>query len=303
MQSTLSRSLSFAGIGLHGGLPARLTIRPAPAGFGIWFCRIDVADRDQMIPASWDAVSETTLCTKLANEAGVSVSTVEHVMAALAAAGIDNALLDVDGPEIPILDGSAQLFIDAILSAGLAAVDAPRRAIEILSPIVVETKTARASLSPARRFEAAFEIDFHETAIGRQRYEMAVTPANFTRELADCRTFCRRAEIDQLRAAGLAQGGNLGNAVVIDGDRVVNPGGLRRADEPVRHKLLDAIGDLALAGAPIIGRFESERGGHALTNALLHRLFDRPDAWRWVDADEEVAGTASSDERTRLAAE
>ena len=284
MQSTLSKSVSFTGVGLHGGKPARMAIRPAPAGAGVWFCRVDVSDRDQMIPARHDAVSDTRLCTVLANPAGVSVSTVEHVMAALAGCGVDNALIDIDGPEIPIMDGSAQVFVDAIQTAGLSFTDTPRRALRILSPVMVERGDARAELHPADAFAMDFSIAFDDAAIGRQRHAMTLGADGFARDLADCRTFTRLAEIEQLRAHGLALGGSLDNAVVVDGARVLNPGGLRRPDEFVRHKMLDAVGDLALAGAPIIGRYVGVKAGHALTNTLLRALFARPDAWRWEPA-------------------
>jgi len=261
-----------------------MAIRPAPAGAGVWFCRVDVSDRDQMIPARHDAVSDTRLCTVLTNPAGVSVSTVEHVMAALAGCGVDNALIDIDGPEIPIMDGSAQVFVDAIQTAGLAFTDTPRRALRILSPVMVERGDARAELHPADAFAMDFSIAFDDAAIGRQRHAMTLGADGFARDLADCRTFTRLAEIEQLRAHGLALGGSLDNAVVVDGARVLNPGGLRRPDEFVRHKMLDAVGDLALAGAPIIGRYVGDKAGHALTNTLLRALFARPDAWRWEPA-------------------
>jgi len=306
MQSTLSKSVSFTGVGLHGGKPARMAIRPAPAGAGVWFCRVDVSDRDQMIPARYDAVSDTRLCTVLANPAGVSVSTVEHVMAALAGCGVDNALIDIDGPEIPIMDGSAQVFVDAIQTAGLAFTDTPRRALRILSPVMVERGDARAELHPADAFAMDFSIAFDDAAIGRQRHAMTLGADGFARDLADCRTFTRLAEIEQLRAHGLALGGSLDNAVVVDGARVLNPGGLRRPDEFVRHKMLDAVGDLALAGAPIIGRYVGVKAGHALTNTLLRALFARPDAWRWEPAAPRIDMPAHAARRyaaQRIAAE
>ena len=306
MQSTLSKSVSFTGVGLHGGKPARMAIRPAPAGAGVWFCRVDVSDRDQMIPARHDAVSDTRLCTVLANPAGVSVSTVEHVMAALAGCGVDNALIDIDGPEIPIMDGSAQVFVDAIQTAGLSFTDTPRRALRILSPVMVERGDARAELHPADAFAMDFSIAFDDAAIGRQRHAMTLGADGFARNLADCRTFTRLAEIEQLRAHGLALGGSLDNAVVVDGARVLNPGGLRRPDEFVRHKMLDAVGDLALAGAPIIGRYVGVKAGHALTNTLLRALFARPDAWRWEPAAPRIDMPAHAARRyaaQRIAAE
>ncbi len=281
MQATLRRSIFFHGVGVHSGAAARVAVRPAPRDHGIVFRRIDLADGDVVIPARWDRVVDTRLCTRLANAAGVEVSTVEHLMAALSAMGVDNARVDVDGPEIPILDGSSAPFVAAIRESGLAWEAAPRRALRVLAPVSVEIGAARATLAPCDRFEIAFEIDFADAAIGRQRHALAVDADSFAAELADCRTFARRADIEALRAVGLARGGDLRNAVVVDGDRVLTPGGLRRPDEPVRHKILDAVGDLALAGGPILGRYEGARAGHGATNALLRALFARPEAWRW----------------------
>jgi UDP-3-O-[3-hydroxymyristoyl] N-acetylglucosamine deacetylase len=225
-------------------------------------------------------------------------------MAALGAFGVDNLLIDVDGPEVPILDGSARPFVDAIAAAGLAWTVGPRRAIAVLAPIAVERGDASAALAPADRFEAGFAIDFPDRAIGRQTLSLAVTPESFARELADSRTFVRLAEIEALRASGLALGGGLDNAVVVDGARVLNRGGLRRPNEFVRHKLLDAVGDLALAGAPILARYEGVKAGHELNNLLLRRLFERFDAWAWVEAPAAPALAAPfADEAQRLAAE
>lgn len=281
MQTTLKRSLQFEGVGLHRGARARLTLRPAPAGHGVVFQRIDITDRDPLIPARHDAVRDTRLCTLLANEAGASVSTVEHLMAALAGLGVDNVLAEIDGPEIPILDGSALLFAREIMAVGLAELAAPRKVLRVLAPVSVEIDGATASLAPQRRegLDIAFSIAFPEPAIGAQSVALPIAPARFLRDLADCRTFVRRYEIEALRAQGLARGGSLSNAVVVDGAEVLNPGGLRRPDEFVRHKALDAVGDLALAGAAIHGRYEGARAGHGVTNALLRALFARPEAW------------------------
>lgn len=299
MQSTLRRSVYFSGRGVHSGAPTRIAVRPAPRGHGIVFRRIDVVDGDPVVPARWDGVTDTRLCTRLSNGDGIAVSTVEHLMAALAGLGVDNARVDVDGPELPILDGSAAPFVAAIREAGLAEEDAPRRAVRILRRVAVESDGASAALEPAERFEIDFEIDFPDAAIGRQRRALAIDSESFVRELADCRTFARRAEIEALRAAGLARGGDLRSAVVVDGARVLTPGGLRRPDEPVRHKILDAVGDLALAGGPIIGRYVGRRAGHGTTNRLLRALFDRPDAWRW----EPVSEARNAEVAERLAAE
>jgi UDP-3-O-[3-hydroxymyristoyl] N-acetylglucosamine deacetylase len=279
MQTTVQRAIRLSGTGLHSGRPARLTIQPAGAHHGIWFRRSDVAG-NAMIAARHDAVEASPLCTLLVNEAGVSVSTVEHVMAALSGCGVSNAIVEVDGPEIPILDGSAAGFVRAILATGLRRQDAPVHAIEVLRRVAAVDGDRSAALEPAPELEIDFAIDFADAAIGRQRKVLRLSNGTFVRELCDSRTFCSRADVDAMRAAGKALGGSLANAVVVDGDRIENPEGLRHRDEAVRHKMLDALGDLALAGAPILGRYTGIRAGHAMTNRLLHRLFADPLAYR-----------------------
>lgn len=291
VQTTLRSAVTFTGVGLHSGKPARLTIRPAAAEHGIWFKRTDISLGDRLIPARWDVVETSPLCTKIVNRAGTSVSTVEHVMAALAGCGVHNALIEIDGPEAPILDGSSAPFVRGILSRGVQAQAAPVRAIEILTPVAVHTAHGWARLSPARGrgLTMDFHIDFVDEAIGTQDRQMDLSNGAFVRELCDSRTFCRAADVDAMRAAGKALGGTYENAVVVDGDRVLSPGGLRHSDEAVRHKMLDALGDLALAGCPILGHYEGHKAGHALTNALLHELFANPDAYRVVLCDEFLA--------------
>ncbi|SDX78680.1 UDP-3-O-[3-hydroxymyristoyl] N-acetylglucosamine deacetylase [Albimonas donghaensis] len=281
MQATVRNAIEFRGQGLHSGRPARLRILPASGNYGIWFKRVDVTDRDPMIQARWDLVSDTRLCTVISNREGVSVSTIEHIMAALAGCGVGNALVEIDGPEIPIMDGSAAAFAEAIRGAGLRAVHGEARAIRILRPVEIEDHGRTARLEPASRFEIDFGIDFADKAIGAQSLNLTLVNGAFMEHLADCRTFCRKAEVEAMQQAGLALGGSLANAIVVDGDAVVNPEGLRRPDEFVRHKMLDAVGDLALAGAPIIGRYIGRRGGHEMNNLILRALFARPDAWRF----------------------
>lgn len=290
VQTTLRKSVALTGTGLHSGRPARVTLSPAAAEFGIWFRRTDVASdasgRDALIPARWDVVEQVPLCTRLVNADGVSVSTVEHVMAALAGCGIHNAMVEVTGPEVPILDGSSAPFVQSILAAGTRRLDAPVHALRVLKPVRTEGAAgAWASLAPADRLSIGFEIDFDDGAIGHQELDLDMANGTFVRELCDSRTFCRRADVDAMRAAGLARGGTLDNAVVVEGDVVLTPGGLRHSDEPVRHKMLDALGDLALAGAPILGAYRGHRAGHALTNQLLRDLFAMPDAVEWVACD------------------
>lgn len=288
MQNTLATPATFTGLGLHTGQPVRMTVRTAPADHGIWFRRTDLPGRP-LVPARWDAVTPSRLCTVV--EAGeASVSTIEHVMAALAGSAVHNALIDIDGPEVPILDGSAMPFVAGFLSAGIEEQDAPVRAIRVLKPVEVREGEAVARLEPADMLEIDFRIDFAETAIGMQSRRLNMANGAFVRELSDSRTFCRQSDVDAMRANGLALGGTLENAVVFDGDRVLSPGGLRHVDEPVRHKMLDAVGDLALAGGPILGRYTGERAGHALTNRLLRALFADPTAWRVVDCGPQTLG-------------
>ena len=285
MQRTVKSDLRFEGVGLHTGRTARMVVRPAAAGHGIRFRRTDVAAARATIPARWDAVEISPLCTRLVNGAGVAVSTVEHLMAALAGTGIHDALIEIDGPEVPILDGSAAPFVRAFLTRGVRRLPAPVRALEILREVRVETEAGWAALAPSAGVEMAFHIDFPDPAIGRQDLTLDLGNGAFVRELCDARTFCRQQDVEAMRASGLALGGSFDNAVVVDGACVLSPGGLRRADEAVRHKMLDAVGDLALAGAPILGRYTGHRAGHALTNRLLRKLFATPGAVRTVTCD------------------
>ena len=289
MQRTIASAVALTGRGLHSGAAVRLVLRPAAAGHGIWFRRTDVVGADPMVPALWDAVIPAELCTRLVNLDRVEVRTVEHLMAALAGCGIANALVEIDGPEVPILDGSARPFVEAILRAGVRAQALPAQVIEILRPVEVRRGKALARLEPAPAPSMEFHIEFADAAIGRQRRAISLANGAFVRELCDSRTFCRRADVEAMRARGLALGGTFENAIVVDGPDVLTPGGLRRPDEPVRHKMLDALGDLALAGAPILGRYVGVRAGHSLTNDLLRALFARPDAFRTVTTDAAMA--------------
>lgn len=289
-QRTLRASIGCTGVGVHTGRRVNLTLNPAPAGAGIRFRRTDLQAE---VPARFDRVVDTRLCTVLAPEGRpeARIGTVEHVMAALSAAGVDNAVVELDGPEVPILDGSAAPFLFLIGCAGVVAQDAPRRGIRILRPVSVTDGAASVELRPAdvTAFEAEIEIDFPGTAIGSQRASASLAGDAFRRRIAQARTFARAEEIARLRAAGLARGGSLANAVVVDGDKVLNPGGLRLPDEFAAHKLLDVVGDLALAGAPVLGRFSGHRSGHALNNRLLRALFADANAWCWTDGMGEPA--------------
>jgi len=279
-QHTVRSPALFAGVGVHTGAYTRVNVRPAPVNSGIVFVRLDVRDRDNLVPATAEAVCKTQLGTVIGNAEDVTVATIEHLMAAFAMLGIDNAVVEVDGPEMPIMDGSSEPFIRVLDRAGLRPQEAARGYIEILETVEVVDGDKRAALKPADGFEVAFEIVFDSAAIGRQSVDLAMDEQAFREELADCRTFGFLRQVEALRAIGLARGGSMENAVVIDGDRVLNPEGLRRPDEFVRHKALDAIGDLYVLGGPLIGRFEGVLAGHGLNNALVRALLARPDAWR-----------------------
>lgn len=290
MQNTVKSAVTFKGLGLHTGEPVRMVVRPASADYGIWFRRVDLTKGDTLIAARWDTVVPSKLCTLVANDDGASVSTIEHIMAALAGLAINNALIEIDGPEVPILDGSAAPFVAALLYKGVQPQNAPSRAIRVLKSVEVRDGEAVARLDPAEMLEIDFSIDFTDAAIGRQARRLNMSNGAFVRELSDSRTFCRQSDVDAMRARGLALGGTMDNAVVFDGDRVLTPGGLRHADEPVRHKMLDALGDLSLAGAPLLARYTGKRAGHALTNRLLHKLFSTPGAFEFDDCDDLAGG-------------
>jgi UDP-3-O-[3-hydroxymyristoyl] N-acetylglucosamine deacetylase len=240
----------------------------------------------QPIAARWDNVVDTTMCTTL-GEGDVRIATVEHLMAALAGCHVDNAIIEVDGPELPVMDGSAHPFVFLIECAGVIEQDASRPVLEILKPVKVSAGGSTAELSPADIFSVSFEIDFDQSAVLRQEISVNLVNGTFKNEIARARTFGFANEVEQLRAAGLALGGSLDNAVVVDGETVLNEGGLRYSDEFVRHKVLDAVGDLYLAGAPIKGHYKGVRAGHTLTNQLLRTLFAEPGAWRIRNGDAE----------------
>ena len=285
-QQTLKAAISCVGTGLHSGKRVNMTLRPAEANTGILFRRTDLGID---IPAHHDAVVDTRLCTQvgIADQPEACIGTVEHLMSALSATGIDNVVIDVDGPEVPVFDGSAAPFLFLIDCAGIKAQSVPRQVVEILRTVRVDAAGgAFAELRPsAVGLEMALSIDFAASAIGRQALNVTLSEHSFRTEIARARTFTMLAEIEAMQAAGLARGGTLDNAVVVDGARVVNPAGLRCRDEFVRHKMLDAVGDLALAGGPIQGRFVAHKTGHALNNRLLRAVFADAANWRLVSAD------------------
>jgi UDP-3-O-[3-hydroxymyristoyl] N-acetylglucosamine deacetylase len=288
-QHTVGTPALFAGVGVHTGAYTQVAVRPANSDAGISFVRTDITDRDNVVPCTPQSFCKTQLGTVITNEAGVTVATIEHLMAALVMSGIDNAVVELDGPEMPIMDGSSWPFLKILDRAGRRPQAAARRFIEIIDSVEVVDGDKRATLKPAMRFEIAFAIEFPTAVIGRQEIDLPMDEQAFRRELADCRTFGFLHEVEALRAMGLARGGSLENCVVIEGDRVLNPEGLRRPDEFVRHKALDAIGDLYVLGAPILGRFEGELAGHGINNQLVRALAARPDAFRIVTFADEIA--------------
>jgi UDP-3-O-[3-hydroxymyristoyl] N-acetylglucosamine deacetylase len=283
LQQSLKSKISCCGTGLHSGANVSMTLLPAPANTGIVFRRTDADGNGLEIAAHVENVVDDRMCTTLGDGKGATIATVEHLMAALCGCGIDNLYVEVDGGELPIMDGSAAPFVFLIECAGIVEQDAPRRAIEILRPIRVEDEDRQAELSPGKGFSVGFEIAFGSSVIGKQDMDVELVNGAFKGELSRARTFGFIEEVDKLRAMGLALGGSLDNAVVVSGDEVLNEDGLRYKDEFVRHKILDCVGDLYLAGAPIIGHFKGSRSGHALNHTILRSLLADPNSWRYTN--------------------
>ena len=281
-QKTLERRISLSGIGVHSGAPVSITLCPADSNSGIVFLRGNLPDAsDVEIPARSHAVASTELCTVLGNQAGASVATVEHLMAALAGLGIDNLTIEINGPEVPVMDGSSGVFVDAIDQAGVRAQAAPRRWIRVEKPVRVELGSAFAEFRPHPGTRLEVSIDYDCAVVGRQQLGIDLSPKSF-RTIARARTFGYVRDVERLWSAGFALGSSLENSIVIGDGAVVNPEGLRYPDEFVRHKLIDTIGDLALAGSPIQGLYRSHRGGHKLNAMALSALIARTDAWTIV---------------------
>ena len=301
LQTTLKDEISCTGRGLHSGAKVGMALLPAEADTGIVFRRTDLAGRGAEIAARWDNVVDTRMCTTIGNGEGVVVGTIEHLVATLAGLQVDNVTVELDGPEVPVMDGSAEPFAFLIECAGIREQDAPRRVVEILKPVSVGNGEKSAVLTPGAGSTYSFEIEFASGAIGRQVRTFDLSNGAFRRELASARTFGFREEIEAMRAAGLARGGSLTNAVVVDGSRVLNPEGLRFRDEFVRHKLLDSLGDMRLAGHPLRGHFHGYRSGHSLNIELLRRLFADDGAWRLVETTDRKAGGESAEAGMRAA--
>lgn len=282
MQHSLKSKISCCGKGLHSGANVSITLVPAPENTGIIFRQINANKNPVDIAAHVDNVVDDRLCTTLGNSEGNTIATVEHLMAALRGCEIDNLYVEVEGSELPIMDGSSAPFVFLIECAGVVEQNAPRKAIQIIKPISVENEERLVELTPGTGFSVSFEIEFGSNAIGQQCMNIDLVNGTFKGELSRARTFGFIEEVDQLRSMGLALGGSLDNAVVLNGDEVLNEGGLRYKDEFVRHKILDCIGDLYLVGAPIIGHFKGYRSGHALNHSILRSLLSNEDSWNYT---------------------
>ncbi len=288
-EKTLQNAIPCVGVGLHSGSKVHMTLKPAGIGHGIVFKRIDVTDKDNLIPVSYDTVVDTRMCTCVGNADGVSVGTIEHLMGALAGFGITNILIEVDAPEVPVMDGSATDYVTLIECAGLVKQDAPLKAVRILKDVEYnDGKGSQVCLYPGEKgLSIDFMIDFSKSkVIGRQEYSIMLSERSFKESVAYARTFGFLQEVEALRAMGLAKGGSYENVIVVDGDRVANKEGLRSENEFVVHKTLDAVGDLYQLGMPIIGHFSGVKSGHAHTNKLLRTLMADRTAYEIVNVDD-----------------
>jgi UDP-3-O-[3-hydroxymyristoyl] N-acetylglucosamine deacetylase len=279
-QCTLGQVIHYVGIGLHSGRSVAMQLHPAPPNTGICFVRKDVPASDAVVPASWKNVVDTRLCTVLGNEHGVTIGTVEHLLAAVRSCGIDNLTIELSGDEVPILDGSCAPIVDIIKRASIVTQNLPRYGICIERPIEVRQGERYAVLEPSAIPRVSVEIEFDSPVIGTQSLSVNLVDDLFEAEIAPARTFGFADQLPQLHAQGLALGGSMRNAVLVDRGRIVNEEGLRFADEFVRHKILDCYGDLALAGAPIFGHLRTHRPGHILNHALLREMYKQQHAWR-----------------------
>ena len=284
-QKTINKNLTFKGIGLHSGLPVTMTIKPAEPNSGIIFKRIDIKKNNIIIPNIFN-VSSAVFCTTISNETGASVSTIEHLMGALYGLGVDNALVEIDNQEVPILDGSAKLFVEAIAKIGIKNSDAPIKIIKIEKKIEFNDGNKIISIEPSKiSLDIDFELKYENDLIGTQRNLVKVFESNLT-DIYNSRTFCLYEDIEKLKEMGLAKGGNLDNAIVVKDNKILNDNGLRNKQEFVNHKILDCMGDLYLAGYKIIGKIICSQGGHKLTNQLLRKVFQNNENFSLIEITE-----------------
>ena len=283
MQTTVADVITFDGIGLHSGRFVRVAIHPAAANTGILFRRIDVTESRQTIAAVPDNIRQARLCTRIVNDEGVGLETVEHIMAAFAGLGVDNAIVDIDGGEAPILDGSSLPVVEAINRVGIRQLGNRRRILLVTAPVSIEHGGGWAKLEPCDQLEIDAEIDFDDMVIGRQRFYYRHGAGTFERDLAAARTFCLMRDVAAMQNAGLALGGSLNNAVVVENGAVLNEGGLRMEREFVRHKILDCLGDLYLLGMTMHGRMTASRPGHAMCAKLIDTLWNSPACFQIIE--------------------
>ena len=304
IQKTLAAPISCEGEGVHNGKSVRLTINPAPANYGILFERTDITDKNKIIPALWNGVKVTPLCTQILNSDGIEVRTIEHLMAALFASGVDNAHITIGSAEVPIMDGSALPFLHLIASVGIKDclinnMGAPREFIKILKPVEAKHGDAYARLVPCATPRFSVTVAYPQHNVGEQSSSFDFEDGHFIHDVASARTFGFKTDLEYLHAKGLALGGNFSNAILINEQgKIMNPGGYRSPNELARHKLLDAVGDVALAGGIILGHMESSRSGHTLNNALLRALFADPSAYVKVERSESVSFMAKAEQTT-----
>jgi len=283
-QTTIAHEIEVQGTGVHSGAPVSVVLHPAEADTGLRFLVTKRGRPVAEIPATYSSVKNLTLCTVIGNDQGITVSTVEHLLAALRGLAVDNCIIEIDSKEVPIMDGSSAPFVEAIDETGLRELSAPRKFIKVLKTVRVEEGECWGELSPHSGFSLDVEIDFPTPLIGRQRLAFEMSPGVFRNELARARTFGFMSDVERLWKAGLALGANLTNTIAIGDGRIMNREGLRDPLEFVRHKMLDAVGDLSLSGHPILGAYKSVRGGHRLNSLVLHKLFEDASAWTTVQA-------------------
>jgi len=284
-QKTINRDITFKGVGLHSGVNVTMTVKPAKPNSGILFKRVDLKKNNLVVPNIFN-VSSAVFCTTIANESGVSISTIEHLMGALYGLGIDNALVEIDNQEVPILDGSAKLFIEEILKAGIKNSEAPIKIIKIEKRIEFNDGKKTISIEPSKvSLDIDFELKYENNLIGTQRNLVSVFESDLT-DIYNSRTFCLFEDIEKLKEMGLAQGGSLENAIVVKDNEILNEEGLRNKKEFVNHKILDCMGDLYLAGYKIIGKIVCSQGGHKLTNQLLRKVFQQDENFSLIEITE-----------------
>lgn len=282
-QRTIKHSVSCVGVALHSGSNVSMTFKPAPIDTGIVFRRTDIRGPEQDVAALYHHVTNTQLCTVIANKHHVTISTIEHVMAAMWGCGVDNCIVEVDAAEVPIMDGSSEPFVFLLECAGVEEQEAPRKVIEVLKTVEVKDGDSRATIYPSDLFEVSLEIDFGDKVISKQQSHFSTECTSFKNDVCRARTFGFEHEVEAMRSAGLARGGSLENAIVVGKEKVLNNTGLRYENEFVRHKILDCIGDMYLAGHYIRGHIEGYKSGHAMNNKLLHALFADKSAWREIE--------------------